>query len=346
MPTRSAAGPRQAHRAATNQDDGTATVPKEDPVSSSATPGETKTRETRVPTARKGTPGERKRPRRPSDRLVSGECRLGSYRDGHGREREIVCVGGPTGARLVLDRDAHGAGEVFLLARLHPDEPAANARLLCGLYLQDPSRQGRCRAVRAADLDPADDDSACKPGTPGSQGAPEPAAVDPLGRAYTLGAVDSGLTIPELRWQRAGSAPRTISLRDAVGALESYEPLLSITRRALGGCGEGGAISTVVLRAELARVEASPIVLNRALRAAVTGAVQRGEASMSEIAMRCGRIKRDRRGNESGETSWLARRLGLLPEGGHTEPTPWIHSDVLGLIARRGLGVSPREVEL
>jgi hypothetical protein len=67
---------------------------------------------------------------------------------------------------------------------------------------------------------------------------------------------------------------------------------------------------------------------------------------MSTIAIRCGRVKRDRRGNESGETSWLARRLGLLPEAGQVMPTPWIHSDVLALIARRGLGVSPREVEL
>ena len=67
---------------------------------------------------------------------------------------------------------------------------------------------------------------------------------------------------------------------------------------------------------------------------------------MSEIATRCGRTKRDSRGNLSGETSWLARRLGLLPEGGQTTPTPWVHSDVLGLIARRGLGIAPREVEL
>ena len=56
-------------------------------------------------------------------------------------------------------------------------------------------------------------------------------------------------------------------------------------------------------------------------------------------------MKRDACGNESGETSWLARRLGLLPEGGKERPTPWIHSDVLALIARRGLGLSPREVE-
>jgi hypothetical protein len=67
---------------------------------------------------------------------------------------------------------------------------------------------------------------------------------------------------------------------------------------------------------------------------------------MSEIALRCGKVKRDSRGNESGETSWLARRLGLAPESGERAPTPWIHTDVLALIARRGLGVSPREVEL
>ncbi len=90
----------------------------------------------------------------------------------------------------------------------------------------------------------------------------------------------------------------------------------------------------------------SPIVLNRALREAVLERVERGDLSMSEIAIRCGRVKHDAHGNMSGETSWLGRRLGLLPEGGKSSPTPWIHTDVLALIARRGLGVPPREVEL
>jgi hypothetical protein len=31
---------------------------------------------------------------------------------------------------------------------------------------------------------------------------------------------------------------------------------------------------------------------------------------------------------------------------GKPRPTPWVHSDVLALIARDGLGISPREVEL
>ena len=88
---------------------------------------------------------------------------------------------------------------------------------------------------------------------------------------------------------------------------------------------------------------ASPIVLNRALREVVLERVERGELSMSEIATRCGRVKHDSNGNESGETSWLGRRLGLLPEGGKSSPTPWIHSDVLALIARSRPGdTAPR----
>ena len=65
-------------------------------------------------------------------------------------------------------------------------------------------------------------------------------------------------------------------------------------------------VSIALLRAELVRTQESPIVLNRALRAAVVDAVERRGQSMSEIAMRCGRIKRDSAGNASGETSWLA----------------------------------------
>ena len=89
----------------------------------------------------------------------------------------------------------------------------------------------------------------------------------------------------------------------------------------------------------------SAIVLNRGLREAVQREVARGELSMSQIAMRCGRFKHDKRGNQSGETSWLARRIGQRRESGQNGPTPWVHTDVLALIARDGLGTSPLEVE-
>ncbi|HEY2768555.1 MAG TPA: hypothetical protein VGI76_09865 [Solirubrobacteraceae bacterium] len=137
-----------------------------------------------------------------------------------------------------------------------------------------------------------------------------------------------------------------MSLREVIAGLQSYEPARRCTIEALARHHDDPAISVAALRAELARMDASRIVLNRGLREAVLGAVKTRGLSMSEIALRCGRVKYDARGNASGETSWLARRVGIAPEGGEREPTPWVHSDVLALIARSGLGISPREVEL
>ncbi len=156
------------------------------------------------------------------------------------------------------------------------------------------------------------------------------------------------MSIPQLRWTRAvnGGPAVAVSLRSAIAFLESYEPFCRHTRDALARHGGDPSVSSTSLGSELARVQRSPIVLNRGLREAVLARVGRGETSMSEIAMRCGRLKRDAKGNRSGETSWLARRIGLLPEGGHRLPTPWIHTDVLALIAREGLDIAPREVEL
>jgi hypothetical protein len=159
------------------------------------------------------------------------------------------------------------------------------------------------------------------------------------------------MSIPELRWcghppLGMCGEPQAVSVRHAIACLDSYEPVRTLTRRALALNGNDPRVSTAVLRSELVRVQESPIVLNRRLRAVVLATIERQGLSMSEIAIRCGRVKLDCRGKQSGETSWLARRLGLLPEGGRVTPTPWIHSDVLALIARRGLGISPREVEL
>ncbi|HTZ86828.1 MAG TPA: hypothetical protein VMB05_09190 [Solirubrobacteraceae bacterium] len=144
-----------------------------------------------------------------------------------------------------------------------------------------------------------------------------------------------------------GGESQLLSVRETVAGLERYEPVLTLTRQALVDAQEGteGAVSVATIRTELNRLLQSPIVLNRALRLAAVAAIEQHGLSMSEIAMRCGRVKHDAAGNASGETSWLARRLGLLPEGGRRAPTPWIHSNVLALIARDGLGLSPREVE-
>jgi hypothetical protein len=279
-------------------------------------------------------------------------CLLDRYTDGQGRSREVLTRQGAGGSVLVVDRDSATRGDRRLVAHLAADEPVENAALVCSHYLEDArGAHGRCRRVSAQDtrLTPFADEQEPELALESSASGPE--AVDGCGCRYRLELVESGMSIPELRWcrhgpERASAGAEQVSLRTAVACLESYEPVRTLTLRALAHHRRYGTASTTVLRAELDRMQNSPIVLNRRLREVVLARTEREELSMSEIAIRCGRIKRDCRGNESGETSWLARRLGLLPEGGQSTPTPWIHSDVLALVARRGLGMSPREVEL
>jgi hypothetical protein len=297
-----------------------------------------------------GASARRRRARRQRERNADGDRRpLGRYTDRDGRAREVIARRGAAGSVLVVDRDCATHGDRRLVAHLAADEPAENAALVCNRYLEDgaPSPRG-CRLVTAEDarnVPFAAQQEAEVNAEPAPHDAP---CVDDLGSSYRIELVQSGMSIPELRWcrRRAPDGCEPVSVREAVAALESYEPVRALTIRALALHAGAGEVSTTVLRAEFARVQNSPIVLNRRLREVVLEEVERERLSMSEIAIRCGRVKRDHRGNESGETSWLARRLGLLPEGGRSTTTPWIHSDVLGLIARHGLGISPREVEL
>jgi hypothetical protein len=270
------------------------------------------------------------------------------YTDDDGRRREVVTGAGFAGSMLVVDRDLSTGSDRRLLAHLAADEPAENAALICSDYLEiERGASRRCRAL-------TDEDARAAPFAEDSCATLDPSVAeeqrDRGGRVYAIASVPGRMSIPELRWRwRETAAPATagnvVSLREAIARIESCESLCSLTEHALARHGDDCQISSTILRAELRRVRESPIVLNRRLRKAVLASVKAHGVSMSEIAIRCGRVKRDARGNESGETSWLARRLGLLAEGGQSAPTPWIHTDVLGLIARRGLGLSPREVE-
>jgi hypothetical protein len=273
---------------------------------------------------------------------------LARYTDRGGRQREIVRLAGAHDSTLVVDRFAGDVGDERLLAHLCPDEPQENARIISSLYLSDP-RGRRCRALKDDDLNSAPPDWTAEQQTLADQAealAPE-ALVDQDGFAYEL-AEQGLLAVRELRWQRRspdGSA-EPVTLRQVIGALQSYEPAHTQTANALHRYGGDREISVACLRGEFDRITSSSIVLNRGLREAMLATMQRERLTLSEIAIRCGRIKRDDNGNESGETSWLARRVGMLPEGGRRRPTPWVSSDVLALIARDGLGVAPREVEL
>lgn len=277
---------------------------------------------------------------------------LATYVDADGRTREVVQRRGASGSVLVIDRDATTFGERRLVAHIAADEPARNARIACEQYMSDPA--GRwCRRVTPDDLRifPAtqDDPVACADPECGHEPRRGECLLDARGDSYRLEAVTGEMSIPELRWcrRRAGtSGGEPVSVRDAVGGIESYAPVRAMTAAAIATHRHDPDISVATLSVELERVSTSRIVLNRGLREATLAAVSAGMVTMSEIALRCGRVKRDRRGASSGETTWLARRLGLTGEGGGSEPTPWVHSEVLGLIARHGLGVAPREVEL
>jgi hypothetical protein len=258
----------------------------------------------------------------------------------------VLALPGAAGSVLVVDRDASTLGDRRLVAHLAADEPPENAVLVCESYLRDIRvRRCRCRRVTPEDLELA---PFAEDGPQFASGDDRGELCDQRGHAYRLEPQSTGMTIPELRWCReAPSGERgLVSMREAIASLESYEPVRAITMAALASHREDLTISTVVLRFELERLQQSSIVLNRGVREAVLAAVKRRGLSMSEIALRCDRVKRDANDNESGETSWLARRLGLLPESGLSTRTPWIHSDVLALIARRGLGIDPHEVEL
>lgn len=275
---------------------------------------------------------------------------LRRYQDGEGATRELLLRPGAEGTALVVDRDLLRRGEQRLVAHLAADEPPDNAALAVAAYLGAEPGQRGCRELQPEDTEIVPLPAPCPPARRPGAGIGAPVEGVDGSCAFRLLPVPSGMSIPALRWTCAppGSgavSARPVSLREAIGRLERYEPLAGLTRDALALHEDDPAVSTTVLRAELRRVLESPIVLNRGLREAVLAKVSGGEVSMSEIAMRCGRLKRSK-GHITGETSWLARRVGLLPEGGHSEPTRWVHSDVLALIARQGLGIAPREVEL
>jgi hypothetical protein len=281
----------------------------------------------------------------PTPSPVSSQA-LGRYLDREGRPREVIARSGAHGSLLVIDRDASTHGDRRLVAHLSAEEPVCNAALVCAEYLRE-GRPCRCRRLTERDLrvGPFERDPAPE------RGPLDVEIRDGEGRVHRLECVGVGRSIPELRWcahplDGEPGEPEPVSVRALVASLESYDPVCALTARALACRRDDPLVSTSTIQIELERLEASRIVLNRGLREAVLAAVRTGVASMSEIAMRCGRVKYDSRGNPSGETSWLARRVGLLSESRGGGPTPWVHTDVLALIARHGLGLSPREVEL
>jgi hypothetical protein len=278
---------------------------------------------------------------------------LGRYADSEGHLREVVGLPGAAGSVLVVDRDSSTLGDLRLLAHLASDEPAENAALVCERYLKD-SRGRWSRPVTAEDLETVpfaeDADPHARAGAPPSV-MRQAELTDRHGRGHSLQVIPGERCNLQARWCRrspdpSGDQPLAVSVRDVIGGMESYEPVRGLTLEAIACYRDEPHVSVAMLTSELERVDRSPYVLNRGLREAALAILERRGPSMSEVAMRCGRVKYDSRGCVSGETSWLARRLGIISSFGESAPTPWVHSDVLALIAREGLRISPREVEL
>lgn len=273
---------------------------------------------------------------------------LAHYRDPASRlRREIISLPRPDGSTLLVDRLAGTRTDLRLLAHLTSDEPASNAHLVAEMYLADPTR-GHCRRLRREDLQPP----AAEPAAPtgGEQRPPVESLRDGEGRRYAIREMPASGTGRELRWTCASDDAtgevEVLSVRDVVGVLEAYEPVRMITGQTIEQAGREERPSVCRLREELRRLNNSSVVLNRGLREAVLARVAAGEVSLSEIAIRCGRAKQLARGKQAGETSWLSRRIGVSPDSTTGRPSPWVHADVLAVIAREGLGICPREVEL
>jgi hypothetical protein len=252
-------------------------------------------------------------------------------------------------ALLVVDRRVADGADGRLVARIGADEPADNATLIGSLYLAD-ARRPICRPLRPADFNEHHLGELTRRLAAGA--APRSMVSDRDGNRFRLAVLDTlADRAPEVRWVReppAGmqGAAECVSARRVVGALEDYEPVRSMTSAAIDRYRRDPTVSIATLGLELRRLGASPIVLNRRLREAVLDASVRQGLSLSSIALACGRSKLDRRGRHSGETSWLTRRVGLVADDGGHRPNPWVHTDVLALIARNGLGIAPHEVEL
>jgi hypothetical protein len=268
---------------------------------------------------------------------------LATYKDANGHEREIVCRQGANGTRLVSDRTTGSHEDERLVAHLEAEEPEQNAMLICDLYLADGYRA--CRALTQQDLTSTPLDASDPP----DELTGEP-PVDKQNRMYRLAFVRHEAYGLQLRWHRhtrdRNCPAETVSVRDAMGSLESYEPIRRLTRRAITRDEGRDTQHCAMLRVELRRVEEGQGVLNRRLREAVHVAVATQGLSFSEIAIRCHRVRRGNPRCIKGETTWLRRRIGEVRDQSQAAPTPWVKSDILAMIARDGLGIDPREVEV
>jgi hypothetical protein len=89
-------------------------------------------------------------------------------------------------------------------------------------------------------------------------------------------------------------------VRDVIGALERYEPVLSPTHQAVADAVNREDISCRKLTSQLKCVDEGRFVLNRRLREAVHDALDGRGLTVSDIATACGRVARRSRRSQLG----------------------------------------------
>ena len=210
---------------------------------------------------------------------------------------------------------------------------------MCEHYLRDTAGHW-CRRVTAEDLQVVPlGRQGTRPGSRSGGDTELDRAHRQAGTDIPAGALHDGMSIPELRWHRrsptvAGSEP--VGMREAIASLESYEPVRTLTSKALALHRADPEVSTATLRTEQARVERSEIVLNRGLRRAALAAAATQDLSMSEIAMRCGKIRCDAKGQGK-------RRDQLAgPASGARAGRRWWHAHAVDPHRRAGADRAPR----
>ncbi len=153
---------------------------------------------------------------------------------------------------LVLDRDAATLCDRRLIAHLAADEPHENAELVCNHYLR--GREGALVSARAtrgsADLSAW---PAKRIGMRHDLNSQDALVTGRDGNRYRLSPVPGERCILQMRWCRAAAESddrcwQQVSLREVVGAVESYEPMRTLTEQAIARHDKDHSVSVTRLR--------------------------------------------------------------------------------------------------
>ncbi len=276
------------------------------------------------------------RPRsRPAARRVHRSCRarlvLQRYRAPDGAAREVIAFAAHGWEHAGARPRGGDAGDARLVAHLAADEPVdQRAGRLRPLRGRSPlaGAAARCRGRWSMT-------TCAAPRCPTPRRAPcRSRTQSPRRRARRPPSSRRGARRRSASRSCAGCASRPtvsvgpallVSVRDVVGALQDYEPVRNLTRRGHPPPPRRpGACSVAVLRTELARIAASPIVLNRRLREQVVQTLARDgtEHERDRGPLRAGQARparqRQRRDELAGATSRAAargRRAGAHARG-------------------------------